>query len=133
MVAVARLTKEYHYKSVILKQGQVHIKFPHVIYKRKSFDTPYALVVHYFRIKGDYEHKIKVIRSIVKFMEMLQQGKVDFASPVSYFPLYVLESRWLMKYSNNIMVLSKKGKMWLEAMQETLELYGELNEADRPT
>lgn len=132
MVAVTKLTKEYRYKSELLKKGQVHIKFPHIIYKRKSFDNPLTLFVHYFRIKGEYEHKIKVIKSIILFMESLENGKVDFNAPVSFFPLYVLESRWLMKYVDKKMVLNKKGRTWLEAMKETIELYGDLNETDRP-
>lgn len=131
-VKLERPTQEYHYKSEILKKGQVHIKYPHIIYKRKSFNNPFELFVHYFRLKGDYEHMIKVLRSLVKFMDGLEEGKVDYNAPVTYFPLYVLESRWLLKYEKKRLVLNKKGRQWLEAMKETLELYGELNESERP-
>lgn len=133
MVTVASLTKEYHYKSKMLKKAQVHVKFPHIIYKRKSFSSPLAFFVHSFRLKGSHEHKMTVFKSIIRFMEALQAGKVDVEAPISYFPLYVLESRWLMRYgANRIQVLNTKGKEWLEAMQETVELFEEENEADRP-
>lgn len=123
---VAKLTKEYRYKSEMLKKGQVHIKFPHIIYKRKSFDSPFAFFVHSFRLKGDHEHKLKVMQALIRFMEALETDKVDFNSPLSYFPLYVLESRWLMKYApGKRLALNKKGRQWLEAMKETVELYAE--------
>ncbi len=131
-IPVSKLEKNYQYKSKLLIKAQVHIKFPHIIIKRKSFDNPLAFFVHSFRIKGDYEHRIKTLKTIVRFMEALQEGKVDFDAPISYFPLFVLESRWLMKYVNQKLVLKTKGLLWLEAMKETIELYGDLDEIKRP-
>ena len=57
-------------------------------------------------------------------MEALQEEKVDFNNPLSYFPLYVLEARWLMRWTaKRTLILNKTGKQWLEALKETVELY----------
>jgi hypothetical protein len=132
MTKIEKRTKEYHYKSEILKKGQVHLKFPDIIYRRKSYNSPFHLFIHYFRIKGEPDHQIQVLKAIIRFMEALQEGKVDFNNPISHFPLYVLESRWLMRWTaKRTLVLNKTGKQWLEAMKETIELYeNERNETD---
>ena len=110
----------------MLKKGHVHLKFPDIIYRKKSFHSPLQLFTHYFRLKGkgDERFQVQTLKAIARFMEALEEGKVDFNSPLSYFPLYVLESRWLMRWTaKRTLVLNKTGRMWLEALKETIEIY----------
>jgi hypothetical protein len=132
MAKIEKRTKEYHYQSEMLKKGQVHLKFPDIIYRRKSFTSPFHLFTHYFRVKGDPDHQVQVLKAISRFMDALQEEKVDFNNPLSHFPLYVLESRWLMRWTaKRTLVLNKTGKQWLEALKETIEIYE--NEQRNPT
>ena len=116
------LSTEYRYTSELLVKAQVHIKFPHVILSRKSFEKPIDFFIYTFRIKGDRDRQINVVKSLINFMELMQLEKVDLNSLTSYYPLYILESRYLLKVSKGKLALNKKAKLWLEAMHESIAI-----------
>lgn len=118
-----RRDKEIVYKSELLKKAQVHKKFPDIVYRKRSYEHPFDMFVRYFRLTGPPEKRVEVLKHLVNFMEMLEREEVDCLKPIAYYPLYVLNSRWLLKWTRNYgRRLNKTGRLWLDAAKEAIEI-----------